>query len=179
MTAVRVVRDRLKHPDAGVRFQASTALGRIADRSSVSALIEALDERDPFARYAAFTALNRIGRADPTAWRAIIGGLAHPEAEVREGVRMALRATESEPLVRALADFAGDGAPPADARADALRLVAAVHKRLPAWKGEWWAYHPALSPPPRPRRAGLHQVPSCRRLGRRRRAGPLVRRHPV
>ena len=54
---------RLRDADAGVRFQAATALGRIGDAAAIPALIEALDEADLFARYAAFTALNRIGRA--------------------------------------------------------------------------------------------------------------------
>jgi putative heme-binding domain-containing protein len=146
VTAVGVLRDRLKDADASVRFQASTALGRIADPSSVPALIEALDDEDSFARYAAFTALNRIGRADPAAWPAIVEGLSHAKDAISAGVRMALRETECEPLVAALAAFAGDSARPAHARAYSLGLLAAVHHRRPPWKGEWWAYHPALSP---------------------------------
>src|SRR5262249_28503197 len=73
---------------------------------------------------------------------------AHAQVKVREGARLALRETLEEPLVRALAAFAQDRSRPADARAVALELLAAVHRRRPVWKGEWWAYHPALTPPP-------------------------------
>ncbi len=55
---------RLRDQDASVRFRAATALGRIGDSAGVPGLIEALDEPDAFARVA-YTALNRIGRADP------------------------------------------------------------------------------------------------------------------
>jgi putative heme-binding domain-containing protein len=148
VASVAVLRNLLKDADAGVRFQASTALGRIADASVAPALIEALDERDSVAGYAVFTALNRIGRTDPAAWPAIVGGLAHPKTVARSGVRMALRETESKPLLSALAAFAHDSTRPAAARADALALLAAVAHRLPAWRGQWWAYHPALHSPP-------------------------------
>jgi putative heme-binding domain-containing protein len=143
-----VVRARLRDADAGVRFQAAAALGRIGDAAAVPALIEALDERDTFARYAAFTALNRIGRAEPVAWGAIVGGLAHAKPAVRDGVRMALRETYQVALAGALAGFARDRRGPPEARVQALGLLAALHHRRPAWKGEWWAYHPALAPAP-------------------------------
>ncbi|QDV37781.1 Cytochrome c [Tautonia plasticadhaerens] len=143
-----VARDRLRDADAGVRFRAAAALGRIGDAAAVPALIEALDEADAFARYAAFTALNRIGRADPAAWPAIAAGLVHPRPIVRDGVGLALRETHDPALADALAGLSRDRQAPAQARARALRLLAAVHRRRPAWKGEWWAYHPALTRPP-------------------------------
>jgi HEAT repeat protein len=31
----------------------------------------------------------------------------------------------------------------------ALHLLAALHHSVPEWKGEWWAYHPALAPAPK------------------------------
>jgi putative membrane-bound dehydrogenase-like protein len=143
-----VARTRLRDDDAGVRFQAAAALGRFGDGSAVPALIEALDDPDAFARYAAFTALNRIGRTDRGAWHAIVGGLAHTKPSVRGGVRMALRETYQEALAASLAGFARDRGAPPEARAHALGLLAAVHGRRPAWNGEWWAYHPALALPP-------------------------------
>jgi putative membrane-bound dehydrogenase-like protein len=142
------VRGRLRDADGGVRFQASTALGRIGDASAVPALIEALDETDVFARYATVTALNRIGRAEPAAWRAIVGALSHTKPACRDGAGMALRETYDSALVEALAAFTRDRPGPAEARAQALLLLAAVHRRRPAWKGDWWAYHPALAPRP-------------------------------
>src|SRR5262249_52170098 len=105
-------------------------------------------EDDSFARYAAAAALNRIVRADPAASRAIVGSLSHAKMSIRSGVRMALRATYEEPLVRALADFARDPAGTPGARAEAIGLLAEVPRRRPAWRGEWWAYPPALAPPP-------------------------------
>jgi putative heme-binding domain-containing protein len=146
--AGEVARVRLRDADAGVRFQAAAALGRIDEGSAVPALIEALDEPDAFVRYAASTALNRIGRAEPGSWRAIVGGLAHTSPAVRDGARMALRETYQVALVASLAGFARDRGAPPEARAHALGLLAAVHRRRPAWNGEWWAYHPALTLPP-------------------------------
>ena len=146
--ATEALLGRLADDDASVRFQAATALGRIGDPEAVPALIEALDEPDAFARYAAFTALNRIGRADPTAWAALVAGLGHPKATVREGVGLALRETYDERLVAALAGFARDAGRSDESRAAALGLLAGVARRRPAWKGEWWAYHPVLGTPP-------------------------------
>ena len=146
--ATEALLGRLADDDASVRFQAATALGRIGDPEAVPGLIEALDEPDPFARYAAFTALNRIGRADPTAWAALVAGLGHPKVTVREGVGLALRETYDERLVAALAGFARDEGRSDESRAAALGLLAGVARRRPAWKGEWWAYHPALGTPP-------------------------------
>jgi putative heme-binding domain-containing protein len=143
-----LVRGRLRDSDAGVRFQASTALGRIGDAAAVPDLVEALDEEDAFARFAAFTALNRIGRVDPGAWRTIADGLSHAKPTVRDGVRMALRETYQAALVAVLSELARGRQGSPEARAQALGLLAAVHLRRPSWKGEWWAYHPALAIPP-------------------------------
>ncbi len=158
----------LKGPDASIRFQAATALGRIARPltlpsppsdggegrvrgAAVPALVEVLDERDLFTRYAVFTALNRIGRAScdkRSAWRAVVKGLEHPRAAVREGTRLALRETYDESLAEVLSGLARDAARPAHARAAALSLLAQVHRQRPPWKGEWWSYHPVNRPPP-------------------------------
>src|SRR5205807_1668272 len=106
--AAEVVRRRLRDTDAGVRLQASTALGRLGDAAAIPALIEALDEPDAFARYGAFTALNRIGRRDPAAWGAIVLGLSHAKPKVRDGVTMALRETYEPALVQTLVKLARD-----------------------------------------------------------------------
>jgi putative membrane-bound dehydrogenase-like protein len=139
---------RLKDRDASVRFQAATALGRIAERSPVPALIAALDEEDSFVRYGVFTALNRIGRADDRSWPLIAKGLESKNPRIREGTVFALRETYEPLLVRALADMARAPAKRTEARVAALELLAQIHRRKPAWKGQWWAYHPVNSPPP-------------------------------
>jgi putative heme-binding domain-containing protein len=146
--ATEVIVARLRDEDDSVRFRAATALGRIGDSAAVPGLIEALDEADTFARYAAFTALNRIGQADPSAWTAVVAGLGNPKAVVREGVGMALRETYDGRLIAALAEFARDERRLEVSRATALGLLAGAARRRPAWRGEWWAYHPALGTPP-------------------------------
>src|SRR5262249_26817634 len=94
------------------------------------------------------TALNRIGRADPATWVAIVGGLAHVKPAVRDGVWMALRETHQAALVRALGEFAHDRRKPPEAGARALRLLAAARRLRTGWKGEGVATHPPRAPPP-------------------------------
>ena len=106
-----------------------------------------------FARFAAFTALNRIGKTRPRAWTAITEGLHSEQPSVREGTEFALRETYDEALLEVLAARAEGRQPvarrwPTESRETALRLVAALHHKPPQWNGEWWTYHPALAPPP-------------------------------
>lgn len=146
--SVTAARDALAAPDASVRFQAASALGRLGDPDAVPPLLNALDDPDLFARYAAFTALNRIGTNTPRAWPLIVRGLESKSPRTREGTAFALRDTCDPTLLAALNKLFRDTAKPADARRAALELIAAQHHRLPAWNGHWWAYHPALQPPP-------------------------------
>ncbi len=146
--ALNVLNAALKDNDAAIRFQAATALGRIADTNSISDLRLALTDRDLFVRFAAFTALNRIGRQHPSAWAHIASALASSDEQVREGASFALRETYDPTLLEALVTVAQASPYSTAARETALRLVAVLHHKAPAWKGEWWAYHPALSPPP-------------------------------
>ena len=125
---------RPKEADASVRFQTATALGRIGDPTAVPGLIAALDEPDPFTRSATFTALNRIGLATPSAWPVVVAGLAHSQAIIREGVRLAVRETYDERLVAVLAALAREPSRSPEARIAALGLLAGVARRQPAWK---------------------------------------------
>ena len=134
--------------EAAVRFQAATALGRMGDPGAIPALSSALDQTDLFARFAAFTALNEIGRAHPRSWPAIAEGLSSTNARIREATAYALRDTADEELVTVLASLAGSSTN-AGTREAALQLLAPLHHTLPPWKGEWGAYHPALAPPPK------------------------------
>src|SRR5207248_305777 len=83
--------------------------------------VKKLDEKDFFARFAMFTALNRIGKANPAAWDVIVKALSDPKAEIREGAVFAMRETFDERLVRALTAYVGDTANPNDGRAAALK----------------------------------------------------------
>src|SRR5258708_5493892 len=103
----------LDHPDAALRFRAATALGRVGDLSAVAPLISHLAETDFFAHFALFTALNRIGRANPSAWEAIAKELGSQKTGVREGCVYAMREVYDESLIKALAAGFGptDSAP--------------------------------------------------------------------
>ncbi len=146
--AVPALAKLLKDPDASVRFHAATALGHIGQRAAVPALLSALGETDVFARYAAFTALTRTGTNTPSAWSDIAAGLKHRNPRVREGAQFALRDTYDPWLVIPLASLAGNQRNSTELRLVALELIAPLHHRQPEWKGQWWAYHPALQPPP-------------------------------
>ncbi|MSU61823.1 MAG: c-type cytochrome [Pedosphaera sp.] len=146
--AVPALRERLNDKQASVRFHAATALGRIGDAVAVPALLAALEEQDMFARYAVFTALNRIGTSASPAWLAIVRGLESDSARIREGTMFALRETYDQQLLDALVQVFKDTSKPVETRRVALGLIAALHLQKPAWKGQWWAYHPALQPPP-------------------------------
>jgi len=146
--AVKPLAALLQDNDRSVRFQAATALGRIAEPSAVPSLLKALDEDDLFARYAAFTALNYIGRAHPTTWSSIAQGLRSPQAKILEGTMFAMRETFQEENINALASFVGDRAIPGEARAGALAVLSELHRKSAPWNGHWWGTQPVKSPLP-------------------------------
>jgi len=147
-----------------VRVAAAIALGRIPATQNVTALLRLLKDADPVVRFAAFTAMNRIGRQMPEAWPHILRGLFSESGLAREGARFALRETYDLELVKLLAMLNSSSEPAAQAstirglsqdspsfaqvRTVVLELLAAIAHKAPEWKGEWWAYHPALQPPP-------------------------------
>ncbi len=139
---------RLQDPDASVRFAAAAALGRIASPESVAPLLNALEDGDLFARYAAFLALRRIGQANPSAWPQIVAGLGSDRSKVREGAAFALRDVYDAALAAALEGVVRDAAASAAARESAVELLAVVARREPPWQGQWWSYHPVNAPPP-------------------------------
>jgi len=146
--AVPVLTRLLKDPDASVRFQSATALGRIGEGSAVTSLLPALEETDLFVRFAVFTALNRIGTNSPASWPAVVKGLESDKAMIREGTGFALRETYDLKLLETLTALFRSQSKPAVVRRAALELIVALHHQKPGWKGEWWAYHPALQKPP-------------------------------
>lgn len=137
----------LSDPDESIRFRAATALGRIGNAASVPALLKGLDDpanqKDLFTRYALFTALNRVGRADPAAWPAIVKGLESKSETVRANTSYALRNTYDEALAKALAEevSTSHGATP-EARAAALLALADIHRAVKPWAGSWWGTQP-------------------------------------
>lgn len=137
----------LGEPDPSLRLAAATALGRIASSASIPTLQGALVETNLFPRYAVFTALRRIGQADNAAWQPIARGLAHSAPAIREGTFFALREVYDASLARELVEQTKNKSS-SHARKLALELLALIHHQTPAWKGEWWAYHPVNLPPP-------------------------------
>jgi putative heme-binding domain-containing protein len=135
-------------PEPSVRVAVATAIGRIGDVGILDVLGAMLKDDDPNVRYSAWTAMNQIGRRDAKAWRQIVGDLAIANEQQRQGIIFALRETYDLALVKELADFATNARSPAAARTLAIGLLAEVCYRYPQWKGEWWAYHPALAPAP-------------------------------
>ncbi len=139
----------LEDKDASVRFQTATTLGHIGSLTSLPPLITRLQEEDFFTRYAVTHALNRIGRSHPDAWIQIASVLENPDQRFREGAVIAMRETYEPRLVLVLAKTVENSAGLLPGRIQALELLAQVIRKFPEWKGEWWAYHPALGQKPK------------------------------
>ncbi len=138
----------LKDQDASVRFEAATTLGRLRDAQSVPHLLQALQEKDPNCRFAIITALNRIGRANPTVWNAIIQDLNSENNLTAQGAQFALRETFEISLSTGLQQASTNLTWTMEGRNRAFQLLTAMGRKVPDWKGEWGAYHPALAPRP-------------------------------
>jgi putative heme-binding domain-containing protein len=132
-----------------VRAEVANALGRIGDVKTIDVLGALLKDEDGHVRYAAWTAMNRIGRKDAKAWRQMVDDLKVSNEQQRQGIIFALRETYDLALLEELAKFARDQRNQVDSRALAIGLLAGICYAYPQWKGEWWAYHPALAPAPR------------------------------
>ncbi|MBL9169584.1 MAG: HEAT repeat domain-containing protein [Verrucomicrobiales bacterium] len=141
---------RLEDEEASVRFLAATALGRLADPLAIRPLRGLLEAEpgDEWVRFAAFTALNAIGRGNPSVWPRLVAGLNHPESRSRERNALVFRETFDLALVGALNEVATNRAFPVMARQQAIACLTPLHRQAPVWKGEWWAYHPVNQPPP-------------------------------
>jgi putative membrane-bound dehydrogenase-like protein len=141
--------DLMDSANASLRFHGATALGRVGDPAYVADLLAYLKgEDDLFVRYAAFTACNRIGRADPAGWAQVVGGLGAENPQIHTGAMFAMRDTFDVALISALAAFAADGGNYAESRARALASLAPLHRQPEPWNGEWWGTQPVLSPRP-------------------------------
>ncbi len=140
--AIQKVLPFLTSDDASLRRHAATALGRLGGSGEVPALLASLDQQDLFARFASFTALNRIGRRNSSAWNAICGGLSSSNPAISEGARFALRDTRDEALVASLIALLPSGSSVA-----AAELLADISMRRPL-RPEYWGIHPALGAPP-------------------------------
>lgn len=148
-SALPALLGQLKSDSAERRFRAATALGRLSRPETVVDLQSVLADPDSWVRYAAFTALNRVGRTSPAAWNSVVRGLASPNPQVAEASAFALRATYDPALVPALQAFLDDSSLSPAVRASAAQLLAQMCRQPPAWDGGWWAYHPFRLPPPR------------------------------
>ena len=144
-----MIAGRLKDERASVRMAAAIALGRIGDERSVEALLGALSDSDEWVGYAVFTAIGRLGRSHPKAWAGVAAKISDENETVRQRAEFAMRETYDAVLLSVLAEIVWDGRRPEHARAAAVRLLTGMHRKRPAYKGEWWAYHPVNSLPPR------------------------------
>jgi putative membrane-bound dehydrogenase-like protein len=131
-----------------LRFRAATALGRIADPAGVEPLKLALVDKDLFARYADFKALNRLGLADPAAWPQIVRGLDSVNPRIREGTFFATRETYDVGLMQALRGFMADPTIPTEPRTNVLNLLSSLYLKPEPWNGDWWNTVPVNGPPP-------------------------------
>src|SRR5207248_11730508 len=116
--------------------------------AAARSLEKKLDEKDLFARYSTFKALNRIGRENPAAWDVIVAALGDANPMIRKGAIFAMRETFDERLVRALTAYIGDTANPNDGRAAALRALGPMWKEPKPWNGRWWGTQPVQGKPP-------------------------------
>jgi putative membrane-bound dehydrogenase-like protein len=134
--------------DSSVRFAVASAMGRNGDRRALAVLESLVTDKDPLVHFAAFTAINRIARQKPEVWKQIVGQLRFEDQPLRQGMLLAMRETYESKLVQELAKFASDAREPARARTLAMQALFELCYDHPQWKGEWWAYHPALNPKP-------------------------------
>ena len=141
----------LRDTNGTIRFRAATALGRIAAPAAIAALTKALDEKDLFIRYAAFTALRRIGTTHPEAWTQIAAGLTSENTAIREGTLFAMREAFIPQNASALISFAGSESAAPEARAETLATIAELHHAPVAWDGKWWGTQPVLREAPLPK----------------------------
>ena len=130
----------LRDPSAASRLKAAAALGRKGDRSAVSPLLATLEDDDATVRYGAWTALHRLGTADPGAWADICAGLKSEQPRVREGTLYALREAYHLDVVTALAAFVGKAPDPL--RLEAVRILGSLLRQPPPWDGRWWRNGP-------------------------------------
>jgi putative membrane-bound dehydrogenase-like protein len=141
--AVDAALHQLAHPDATVRLQAATLLGRVAATAECAGVLVARlgTEADATVRYALFTGLRRMGGRDGKVWPEVLAGFASVKAAVREGCSFAVREVWSAPLIPLLRERAMSDPLAAE------RLGESVFQPAPV-TGSWWSYHPAKSPAP-------------------------------
>jgi putative heme-binding domain-containing protein len=136
--------------NASIRFHAVTASGRV--KGDVAAfivpLLKALGDPDDFVRFAAVTAVRRIAPARPGLWDFFAHQLGHENARVRESVAHIFRDIYEPRSAETLIQIVKSRENSLEARTSAISLLASITRKPPEWKGEWWAYHPALAPAP-------------------------------
>lgn len=153
LSAAGRVEELLGHGDPTVRFQAAAAWGRMRVAQTLPLMGRLEAEEDLVARHGLVRALERAGRAHPAIWPRIVAGLAHESPKVREGASFALRHAHDLGVARALGGLALNEGAAFESRRLAANSLALIFHQEPEWKGEWWAYHPAKSPPPARTRA--------------------------
>jgi putative membrane-bound dehydrogenase-like protein len=139
--------------DESIAFQVATALGRIGDPTAISTLRvlsrkASLENASIFPRYAAWTAMNRIGRQNPSAWAEIAKGFSSMPPGESEAALFAFRETYVPEAVEVLSKLALDSKRTFnDDRAAILALLGELSYKRPDWKAEWWGTQPVRGNP--------------------------------
>ena len=129
-----------------MRREAAACIGRLGACADAARLVGALrHERDPWVRWSMRAALRRIGCFDERV-------LAWPNftAETQTDLLLALRGLYDLEAVESLVTLAGGagGNWLAPARAQALEVLADLHRQPEPWDGSWWSTLPARGAPP-------------------------------
>lgn len=146
--AVPALAEALRDADPTVRLQAAVALGRIGDVGAAPALVLNLADTDQFARFAVIQALRTLN-----AWDAVAPALKHADPAVRAAARLSLIGQYHPAAVAAL-KAAVEGSPTDEEKAEALGLLAEVHRKADPYTTGWWGTRPAAGPPRRPKQHG-------------------------
>ena len=133
----------LKDEDAAVRREAAIALGRVGGAQSVTVLMAALGDPDPFVDWSVRHALKTLNAWDEGALTAAI-----LDPKRRDSALKLADETWARPVVQALR-AALKRKPDAPTRARIVAVLAGLYRQYPAWSGNWFGTNPLAGEFPR------------------------------
>ena len=141
-----------------VRREAAIALGRIGLADSVTALLAALDDSDPFVAWSVRRALQRINHWNT---KQLVDQLLSRQGTARRSVVWLLERQWDDRVVETWCQVA-NGASDEELRAIAYRCLADLYFRFPAWDGAWFGTNPLIGN--RPVRSAPWSLTASRRI---------------